>query len=521
MPTWSEPLVPFLLDPSSYEDPTTQVHLVETHISWVFLTDHHVYKLKKPVRFDFLDFSTCELREAACREEFRLNRRLAPNVYLDVLPITRQRDNTLAIDGGGEVADWVVKMRRLDAELAMDLALTRDELTPCQAQAVADTLVSFHAALPAEAIDPGEYCEAFQRHIAENLSVMLEVHPDAAPQLRAIHSGQLIYLHTHHDELAARVTAGRVVDGHGDLRPEHIYLEDSPVVIDCIEFSPELRRVDVADEISFLAMECERLGNSEFGQRLQATYEQRTGDRLSRQLLSFYRSYRACVRAKVAMLRERQLAERGEAADEQLASHYLRLAKQHAESLGPPCVIVVGGMIGTGKSTLAARIASDLGAEHIATDQVRQELLGRSDTPAPYGEGHYRRADRDAIYCQVLARAEQHLANRQSVLLDGTYLASDQRRLAFELADKYQGASLWVLCECDRDTSVARIRKRQADGQSASEARIELYDRLLTELDPPTPGERVVRIDTTLDLTEQARTVYVALGEMLGQPSES
>jgi aminoglycoside phosphotransferase family enzyme/predicted kinase len=498
--------VSLMNDASSYPDSPASVQVIETHISHVFLTDKHAYKLKKPVRFEFLDFSSVELRHQACLNEVRLNRRLAPDIYLDVLPITQNASGKLALNGDGQSVDWVVQMQRLPANNALDVILRERRLTANHIQAVAQHLTGFYARLLSKELTSDAYCEALQRHIRANGSALLDTCDAENTRIRRVQSAQLRFLHVEHDLLGSRATGGRIVDGHGDLRPEHIYLNGRPTVIDCVEFSDELRTVDIADELSFLGMECERLGDGGLGERVLAEYEKVCGDYVPESLLSFYRCYRASVRAKVAALRSKQLEDEEDVAD-RLASEYLELAEQYAKQLGPPMLLVVGGLMGSGKSTLAAKLADVYAIELLSTDHIRRALLGSSVAPAAYGEGNYRADVRHRVYDELFRQAGELLSNDESIVLDGTFLASSLRDRAYDLASRHRAVALYVQCTCPRDVAYARIQKRSASGQSESEARTELYDLQSQELESPWADEPAISIDTTAALEKQVRDV--------------
>ena len=280
-PVCSQTVVEFMRNASSYPDNQGPIEIVETHISWVFLTDRYAYKLKKPVRFEFLNFSTSDLRHRACLDEVQLNRRLAPDVYLGVLPITRNERGDFELNGGGEGVDWVVQMRRLPAKNALDVVLREGRLTSEQAQSIAKHLSNFYARLLSKPASADDYREALDHHIRANGAALLGSLPDERSRIRRIQSAQLRFLNIEAELIGRWASAGRVVEGHGDLRPEHIYLNGRPTVIDCIEFSDELRTVDIADELSFLGMECERLGDGGLGEAVLAEYERVCGDHLS------------------------------------------------------------------------------------------------------------------------------------------------------------------------------------------------------------------------------------------------
>lgn len=525
METSSHEIRQWLASPQAHPDSLGTVEVCETHISWVLLTDRFAFKLKKPVAFDFLDFSTIELRRQACLQELELNRRLAPDVYLEVLPIYRVPGGTYGwsvpvgpLGGGpmdGELVDWVVKMRRLAANDAMDHLIRQGELTPDDEQRVADYLATFYQGISPAPITGDDYRHNFVSRVEENLHELTSTMPDHNQLIRRIHSLQLRMLRVDSPEFDRRVDQGRIVEGHGDLRPDHVYLEQPPAIIDCIEFSSEFRTVDVADELSFLDMECQRLGNITVGPRLLAAWLQASGDDVPDRLYAFYGSYRACVRAKVAVLRQQQLAQRDQSADLTLPLDYLHLAERLAQPLGQPVLLIIGGLSGTGKSTLARSLASELGIDILSTDSIRQQLLGPSPTPAGYGQGHYDPQQRTKVYQQLASRAQQQLSHWLSLIVDGTFLTHAQREQMFELARQHGAAALFVECHCDRATAIARITRRAAEGKSDSEARGEFYDLQASQWTPPTIDQPHAKVDTTWPGSRQTATVYDALRNLL------
>jgi aminoglycoside phosphotransferase family enzyme/predicted kinase len=508
-------IVEFLSLPSSYENQHSAVTVIETHISWVFLTDRHAYKLKKPVRFDFVDFSLPAERRQACLDELRLNRRLAPDVYVDAIPITQESNGKLRLGGAGRELDWVVKMRRLPAYKSLDRVLKEPRLTQTDAETISRFLEQFYISLPSEAVSPKTYRQAIERHIRANQDALLKSLPDDQMRVRRIHSAQLRYLNVQKPVLDSRVLSGRVVEGHGDLRPEHIYLENPPVVIDCIEFSKQLRTLDIADELNFLAMECDRLGNGEFGKLILSTHEEMSGDRIPAHLSSFYRCYRACVRAKVALLQAGQQMGDQQRNSNRQARQYIDWADHYAAQLGRPSMLIVFGLSGTGKSTLAKMLAKSLDADVLSTDHIRRSMIGTSLSPAKYGEGLYSADSRNQVYDELFRQAGAILDKSQSLILDGTFSSRELRSRARYLARRHGAEMLSVWCECSKATSLARIQKRIEHGHSESEARADLYESQACNFQVPDEKEITLRIDTTAELTNQLQDVYDMLGKSL------
>jgi aminoglycoside phosphotransferase family enzyme len=293
--------VRFLNDSAAYSDVPGQVVARETHMSWVFMAGDRVYKLKKPVRFAYLDFSTLERRAAACRAEYLLNRRLAPDVYLGVVPLTLSTSG-LAISGDGPVVDWLVVMRRLEEDETLEAALRGGRLMPVQADRLAATLGAFYAHAPRVLLEPEQYVVMWQNALAANCRVLFNARfglPLGC--LERIAQVQRRFAAGCSALLLGRIHARRFVDAHGDLRPEHIWLREPVTIIDCLEFDPKLRANDPLDEIAFLHLECERLGGLWAAERIRRHLAHALGDDDASGLFLFYRSHRAMLRARLSI----------------------------------------------------------------------------------------------------------------------------------------------------------------------------------------------------------------------------
>ena len=294
-----EEKVAFLLDPAAYARiervPPCEVRSVETHMAWVFLTDRHAWKLKKPVRYAFLDFSTVEARRRDGLEEVALNARLAPGVYLDVVPLALEPSGVLALGGDGPAVDWLVHMRRLPEALFLDRRLGSGGVGDREIGAVADVLARFYAAAVPVGISGEAYCARLGAAIVDDVEELGRHDPDSdgAEDIGAALVG---FIEANTSLLEGR--ASHVVEGHGDLRPEHVCLDTTPVVIDCLEFNQDFRIVDPVDELAFLAMECGMIGAPAAGVAiLRAT----CGDDPPEALVGFYAAARALLRAKLAL----------------------------------------------------------------------------------------------------------------------------------------------------------------------------------------------------------------------------
>lgn len=319
-----------LQDPAVYPEPTRGVRAIETHMSWVFLTDAHAYKLKKPVRYDHQDFRTVAGRRFYCLEELRLSRRLAAPVYLDVVPLVVAADERLRIGGPGRVVDWLVRMRRLPREAMLDVLLARGAATADQMRSIAVRLAAFHRAQPSAPLDGPAYRTLLLRRIAEYEHALCDPASGLpAARVAALCAQQRAAVAAHAGSLDARIAAGRVVEGHGDLRPEHVCVREPLAIIDCLEFSRELRLLDGADEVAFLALECERLGAAALGRILLQCYRESSGDPVPEALVHLYQSCRACTRARLAIGHLREARYRASPAWRRRALAYLALAARH------------------------------------------------------------------------------------------------------------------------------------------------------------------------------------------------
>lgn len=292
--------VTFLSKLQTYPD-TLTLEVIETHMSWVFLTDLFVYKLKKPVRYDFLDFTLLDLRHKYCLEEVRINRKLAKGIYQGVVPLTTHK-NLLQLNGAGEIIDWLVKMKRLPELKMLDKAITTDSIDSQDLHRAAEKLVNFY--LTSRPVKPEE--KLFRRQIindiAHNCKELLRDEFDLPHAvIIRIEADLLHFILKYKQVFNKRLEDGRIVDGHGDLRPEHICLTPTPVIIDRIEFNRELRIMDVAEELSHFALECEILGSPYAGKLFLNVYERKSHERIPVVLICFYKAKRALLRAKLSV----------------------------------------------------------------------------------------------------------------------------------------------------------------------------------------------------------------------------
>jgi len=503
------------------------VELRSTHASWVFMCGADVFKLKRPVDLGFLDFRSIEARQRDCEDEVRLNRRLAPDVYLGVLPVRRDAaGHRVDEQGEGEIVDWVVHMRRLPDDASAASLLAHGRLDRARLAALARTVA---AGLDAAPLAPrfGEVA-ALRHNVEENLAQSRAfaapdgmVEPDALEAIWRTHDRTL---RLRSELFAGRVRAGRIREGHGDLRLEHVYFlpsargEERPVVIDCVEFSERLRAGDVAAEVAFLAMELEAAGQPALAAGFVARSAEALDDFELYGVLDFYLAYRAWVRAKVAgfVARDPQTDHPVRARKLEEARLYFSLARASgARPLVRPALVAVGGVIGSGKSTLAEALGAELAAPVVGSDRTRKVMAGLA--PTDRGSDDLYSAERtEATYTEILRRAEVVLGSERTVIVDATFESPLWRRRAADLASGSGARFAFVEAFCP-DWMVLRERiRRRASGPAISDAGEALVDRRIGEGQAPRlpGGDDHLLVDTRGSTSEAVSRALEALRRM-------
>jgi aminoglycoside phosphotransferase family enzyme len=304
----------------------------ETHMSCVFLTDWYVWKLKKPARYEYLDFSTVEARKRDCEMEVELNRRLAPGVYLGVVPLVIGPDNKMHLGSEGRAIDWLVMMRRLPEHRMLDVAVAEQTLSREDVGKIGRLLAKFYQQAQRIPFSPAAYRSRLEAETAECARELRQPQYELLPELvESIRAGQCRVLKQHASLFDGRARQGKIVDAHGDLRPEHICAGPDPAVIDCLEFHADFRVLDPVSELAFLALECERLGAPWVGELVLDTYRSETGDSPHARIVAFYKKHHACVRAKIAVWHLKDPGVRDSAHWIAKAKDYLRRAQSLQE----------------------------------------------------------------------------------------------------------------------------------------------------------------------------------------------
>ncbi|MBN1529376.1 MAG: AAA family ATPase [Thermoleophilaceae bacterium] len=477
-----EPIAAALADPAFYPDPPATVEVRETHISWVFLAGERAFKLRKAVVFPFLDYGTPQRRRAMAEEEIRLGRRLAPDLYRGLHAVVETPDGySLGSPGAPGAVEHVVEMARFDEERTLAALLAAGGATEDVVRALGRRLARFHAeAEPA----PGSFgpSEAAAEVIG-NFTTLLEEAETVGPlRLAAAHRFALSYLSGRRGLLAARAGAGLVRDCHGDLRLEHVLVEDGGVsVFDPVEFDPALRRIDVAADIAFLVMELSEAGRDDLGAALVDEYTRAGGDAGGDELLSFYAAYRAWVRAKVACLRAAELpGGPGRARRLEHARALGALGERLAWRARRPLVIVVCGAAATGKTSLAEALSDQSGLTHLNSDLVRKELLGvpaSERAPASaYGEAASLRT-----YEEIGVRARRAPGG---AIVDATFRLRAHRDAFARGYGPGAPAPVFAECRAPAEVVAERAEARELEPERVSDATAAIAGRQAREFEP-------------------------------------
>lgn len=514
------PVIQALLSPQVYSHPVARVSLLQTHISYVLLAGEYVYKVKKPVNFGFLDFSTLARRRYYCHQEVMLNRRLCPEVYLGVVPIT-EADGDFALAGRGRVVDYAVQMKRLPEERMMHRLLARGEVTEAMVAAVADRLAEFHQrAAAGPHIDRYGGLGTVRRNWRENFQqtepyIGVTISPEDHARLRDYVRS---FLRRYRRLFQRRLREGRIRDCHGDVRAEQVCFVDGICIFDCIEFNRRFRYCDVASEVAFLAMDLDYFDRPDLATAFVRRYAQVADDPELMLLVDFYRCYRAYVRGKVESFRldQPEIGQKEKEAVVARARRYFDLAVAYAGQPQRPWLIITCGLVGTGKSTVAAALAERLPLTVVTSDVVRKELAGISPTEhrrVAFGQDIYSPEFTRRTYQAMMARAWRHLTRGASVVLDATFGQQWQREWAQRLAQAAGADFLCVECVASEQEIRRRLAERQGDATSVSDADWSIYQAQRQALEPleEMPPQHHIIIDTSRGASAAVQQVVRAL----------
>jgi aminoglycoside phosphotransferase family enzyme/predicted kinase len=500
------------------------MELRETHISQVFLGAESVFKVKKPVALGFVDFSTLELRKHFCEQEVTLNRRLAPSVYRGVVPIAIDASGKHRIRAAGLPVEWAVEMRRLRDGDAADRRLQEGRLGRAELAGLAEQLARFHASARCDETTAHYGSTALiEANVRENFDQTRESAARflGVSELAAVERWQFGFLREHAARFEARVRDGRIRDGHGDLRLEHCYLDGDggTEIIDCIEFNERFRYGDVCADVAFLAMDLDWHERHDLSEGFLADYARAADDYDLYGVVDFYQSYRAYVRGKVSSMLEAD-ASTGFRVHERAAAearkYYALAAACTREPLSRPALYAVGGVIASGKSTLATQLAAAVNAPVIESDRTRKHLAG-VDPLTPLSDAaftrHYDERMTASVYAELLRRAETVLRSGRPVILDASFRDREQRAAVLDLARRCDVRFLFIECVVPPEVSRARLAAR-ARGPSVSDGRIEVFEAFISSFQPvdELPEGKHVVVDTSRPLHETRARIAEWIG---------
>ncbi len=511
------PLIAGLLQPAAYPHAAPSPRLIETHISWVILAGEFAYKIKKPLELGFLDFSSLEKRHHFCAEEIRLNRRLAPEIYLDVVPIGGSPEHP-CMEGSGPVLEWAVKMRAFPADATLD---REPEITAEQIDAIADRIAAFHAGIaiaPANSAygEPDKVIEPAATNFAQ-LRKLLPLLNDTRIeplldrlQAWSLREGERLATH-----FARRKAAGYIRECHGDLHLGNIaWVENKQLIFDALEFNPALNHIDVTNEIAFLSMDLRHRGRDDLAWRLLNRYLDLTGDIDSCAALPYYQVYRAIVRAKVdAILATSTDSDAGRQAQNDIV-RYLELADRLAHDRRP-ALVLMHGVSGSGKTWLSQHLLEQLGGIRLRSDVTRKRLfdLQPLQDSCSIPGGIYTPDASARTLAALVEHARSLLAAGFLSIVDATFIHRSWRAPFQALAEEMGVAWQIVSVEASADILQARIAQRRQSGSDASEADQEVLAAQLANLEPFTAEEaaHVLRLDSGWTVAEATTQLRAAL----------
>lgn len=495
------------------------VEIRETHISWVLLAGERAYKLKKPLVLPFLDYGTLARRRELCAEEVRLNRRLAPDIYLGVRAVVPARAGyALADEEDPHAVDYVVEMRRFNEGRTLAAALDRGEVQRSEIVEVARKLADFHARCePARGHEYG--ARGVERGVDRNVEELLAVAElrSERKRIRSLARFMAAFGGARSAELDAREARGRIRECHGDLRAEHVVLDPSINVVDCVEFDPSLRVLDVADDLAFLVMDLAALGGERFASQLVASYRDEGGDCGDDALLAFFAVHRALVRAKVLLTRAGQQppgsAGHGRASAQ--ARDLLGLAELFTWRARLPLVIVLCGVPASGKSHLAGSIAEGSSLPRLSSDLIRKQLAGVAPT-RPAAPEHYTEQFSRATYAELGRRAAREVRRRGGAVVDATFR---RRRDRDAFADAFGSVAPLMFAQClaPADVLAERALQREREPTQASDATLAVVIREREAWEPldEVPAQRHLALRTDRPVQDLVSDLTAMLDQRL------
>jgi len=492
-----------------YPHHPAEVELIQTHISYVFIAGDIVYKVKKPLKFDFLDFTSLEKRKLYCDEELRLNKRLAPDTYLDVTAISRDVRGNIILGNGVEIIDYAVRMKKLPADRMLKTLLLQGIADERTMDKLAEKIAVFHQrAQTGGHIDEMGDIENIRHNIEENFAETLKYVNIIIPeyQYKFIKDFAEKFLLEKKSLFDKRISDHKIRDCHGDLHLDHICITDEITIFDCIEFNERFRLGDVAEDVAFLTMDIDFNGYSHHTDAFIQSYVKYSGDTDMLTLLNFYRCYYAYVRGKVTGFRliQKEITKKERVEIKETAARYFDLAYTYAARLDKPVLILTAGLMGSGKSYQARSLAARFGAEIIRTDILRKESFDIKPTDRRYedfGRGIYSDDISLLIYDKAFDLATQKIKQGKPVIIDASFKRLTERRKARDLSLNL-GVRFYILeCFCPDEITKKRLQKRVRKNDNASDGRWELFQKQKEVFDviDEMPEDCLFKIDTSVN----------------------
>lgn len=491
--------------------PAKRVDLIQTHISWVFLAGDSAYKIKKPVDFGFLDFSTLEKRMEFCQAELRLNKRLCPDIYLKCIPLTEEEDGAFALDGHGKIVEWVLVMKRMPEEGLMNRLLERDEIHSQDIDAIVSKLTLFYAmADGGEEVRRSGSVETVIHNTEENFQQTEGFAGEIIPKdtFNAICSYTRDFLSENRELFDSRITDGWIREGHGDLYSANICFDrarDDVYIFDCIEFNRRFRCGDVASDVAFLAMDLDHFGLPQLSEYFINSFSTGSKDPGLLKLNDFYKCYRAYVRGKIGCFTwaDQGVDQAVRDASRAQASEYFKLALRYAGAGPKAGLYVFFGLSGSGKSTLAHTWASKHNMPVFNSDRVRKEMIAgisaEESRLEPFGQGIYSTEMSIKTYKAMARLAGSRIVRGESAAVDATYALQEEREKLLKLAHAAGADIYFIYCRCPEDIIRTRLEQRQQQPGSVSDGRWEIYLKQKEKFAPleHLPQAVLIEIDTT------------------------
>lgn len=482
----AEQVAAAMADPGFYGADSGPVEVRETHVSHVYLVEDRAYKLKKPLLLPFIDSSTPQRRHELCREELRLNRRLAPAVYLGVRAIVQcEGGYRLAQEDDPEAVDYVVQMRRYDEHATLAERFVSGRLRARDMTNLGRVLAGFHAAATSVGFAHQSVLE-LERRILQNAQELVSVASSRSDFDRVLKLERFIhaFLRANSQTVTSRIRGGNVREGHGDLRAEHVVLGRTIEIVDCVEFNHDLRISDVAEDLAFLVMDLTALGGQRESQQLVKAYRGAGGDPGSDQLIAFYACHRALIRAKVSLMRAAQFPRTSQehAQSIAVARDLLSVAERFAWRARLPLVVVVCGVPAVGKTSLARALAHASGLTHLSSDVTRKRMAGVGLTERA-GERHYTAKANGRVYAELGRLAAAESVASGGAIVDATFRHRDDRG-AFGRRFASDTPMVFVECRAPRAVVADRAANRDTVGRQTSDADLEIVLREGSTWDP-------------------------------------